>query len=87
MRLLLAALQVRERKVCFIPITAIGRLAGHRELVGEVLSDNAPMPKAFERRGFAMTTKREGVVAHVSLSTAGPTKPDGEFDRPLTSGT
>jgi RimJ/RimL family protein N-acetyltransferase len=68
-------------------IAAIGREAGLRELVAEVLSDNAPMLKVFERSGFAMTTKREGVVAHVSLSTAGPTKPDGEFDRPLTSGT
>jgi hypothetical protein len=35
MRLLLAALRARERKVCFIPIVAIGRLAGHRELVGD----------------------------------------------------
>ena len=48
-------------------LAAIGREAGLTELVAEVLSDNAPMLKVFERSGLAMTTRREGTVVHVSL--------------------
>jgi GNAT superfamily N-acetyltransferase len=48
-------------------LAAIGREAGLRELVAEVLSENLPMLKVFERSGLAMTTKREGIVAHVTL--------------------
>jgi len=37
------------------------------ELVAEVLSDNAPMLKVFERSGLPMAVRREGGVMHVSL--------------------
>lgn len=48
-------------------LVAIGREAGLRELVAEVLSDNLSMLRVFERSGLAMTTKREGPVVHVTL--------------------
>ncbi len=48
-------------------MAAIGREAGLRELVAEVLSDNLPMLKVFERSGLAMSTRREGAVVHVTL--------------------
>ena len=48
-------------------IAAIGREMGLKELVAEVLADNAPMLKVFERSGLAMTTKHEGSVVHVTL--------------------
>ncbi len=48
-------------------LVAIGREAGLRELVAEVLSDNLPMLRVFERSGLAMSTKREGPVVHVTL--------------------
>jgi RimJ/RimL family protein N-acetyltransferase len=68
-------------------IAAIGREAGLKELVAEVLSDNAPMMKVFERSGLALTTKREGTVIHVSMRYAGPAQPDAKLERPLTSRT
>ena len=40
---------------------------GLKELVAEVLADNVPMLKVFERSGLAMTTKHEGSVVHVTL--------------------
>lgn len=64
-------------------ITAIGREAGLRELVAEVLSDNAPMLKVFERSGLAMTTRREGTVVHVTLRYE-DAEPDTRLKRPLT---
>ena len=48
-------------------LTAIGREAGLRELVAEVLTDNLPMLKVFERSGLAMSTTREGTIVHVTL--------------------
>ncbi len=48
-------------------IAAIGREMGLKELVAEVLADNVPMLKVFERSGLAMTTKHEGSVVHVTL--------------------
>jgi hypothetical protein len=36
-------------------------------LLAEVLSDNLPMLKVFERSGLAMSTRREGTVVHVTL--------------------
>ena len=48
-------------------LAAIGREAGLRELVAEVLSDNLPMLRVFERSGLAMDTRREGAVVHVTL--------------------
>ena len=58
-------------------IAAIGREAGLKELVAEVLSDNAPMLKVFERSGLAMTTqaRRHGRprVAAASQDRRNPT--------------
>lgn len=48
-------------------LAAIGREAGLRELVAEVLTDNLPMLKVFERSGLAMSTTREGTIVHVTL--------------------
>jgi len=48
-------------------LAAIARGAGLRELVAEVLSDNAPMLKVFEKGGLPLTKKREAHVVHVTL--------------------
>jgi GNAT superfamily N-acetyltransferase len=48
-------------------LAGIARAAGLKELIAEVLSDNAPMLKVLERSGLPMTTRREGGVAHVVL--------------------
>ncbi len=48
-------------------LAAIGREAGLRELVAEVLLDNLPMLRVFERSGLAMDTRREGPVVQVTL--------------------
>jgi len=48
-------------------LAAIGREAGLKELVADVLADNAPMLKVFKRSGLAMTTKLEGSVVQVTL--------------------
>ena len=48
-------------------IAAISREAGMEELVAEVLGDNAPMLKVFERSGLAVTSKREGSIVHASM--------------------
>jgi RimJ/RimL family protein N-acetyltransferase len=48
-------------------LAALGREAGLRELVAEVLSENAPMLNVFERSGLTMNTRREGSVVHVTL--------------------
>ncbi len=68
-------------------IAAIGRDAGLKELVAEVLSDNAPMLKVFERSGLALTMRREGAVVHVSMRYPGAAKPDAELERRSTSRT
>ena len=49
-------------------LVAIARAAGLKELVAEVLPDNAPMLKVFKRCGLAMKTRREGGVVHVVLA-------------------
>ncbi len=48
-------------------IATLGREAGLRELIAEVLSENVPMLNVFERCGLAMVTRREGTVLHVTL--------------------
>ncbi len=68
-------------------LAAIGREAGLEELVAEVLVDNAPMLKVFERSGLAMTKKHEGAEAHVSMRYAGLAEPGAELERPVTSRT
>jgi RimJ/RimL family protein N-acetyltransferase len=49
---------------------AIG--AGLRELIAEVLPDNAPMLKVFQKSGYPLSIKREPQVMHVSLELSGP---------------
>ena len=48
-------------------IAAIARDARLTELCAEVLADNVPMLKVFERSGLAMSERYEGPVAHVTL--------------------
>ena len=48
-------------------ITAIARNAGLEELIAEVLPDNAPMLKVFEKCGLRTSTTREPGVVHVTL--------------------
>ena len=48
-------------------LAALGREAGLRDLLAEVLSENAPMLNVFERSGLMMNTRREGSVVHVTL--------------------
>jgi RimJ/RimL family protein N-acetyltransferase len=48
-------------------LATLGREAGLRELIAEVLSENVPMLNVFERCGLAMDTRREGTVLHVTL--------------------
>jgi RimJ/RimL family protein N-acetyltransferase len=52
-------------------LVAIARAAGLRELTAEVLPDNAPMLKVFERCGLTATMRREGGVVHVTLALDG----------------
>jgi RimJ/RimL family protein N-acetyltransferase len=49
-------------------LTEIGRGAGLKEFVAEVLPENVPMLKVFERCGLAMTTRRERGTVHVTLA-------------------
>jgi len=46
----------------------VGREAGLREFVAEVLADNAPMLKVFEASGLPVKSKPEGQEIHVTLS-------------------
>jgi RimJ/RimL family protein N-acetyltransferase len=48
-------------------LAAIARSARLQELVAEVLPDNIPMLKVFEKGGFGLSTKRESGVVHVTL--------------------
>jgi RimJ/RimL family protein N-acetyltransferase len=48
-------------------LAAIARAAGLQELIAEVLPDNSPMLKVFEKSGFPLTTKRESRLVHVLL--------------------
>ena len=48
-------------------LAAIGRDAGLSEFVAEVLAENAPMLKVFERSGLPMSEKHEGPLVHVTL--------------------
>jgi RimJ/RimL family protein N-acetyltransferase len=48
-------------------LAALGREAGLRQLIAEVLSENVPMLNVFERSGLATSTRREGPVVHVTL--------------------
>src|SRR6478672_6858403 len=48
-------------------LATLGRDAGLRELIAEVVAENAPMLNVFERSGLTMNTRREGPVVHVTL--------------------
>ena len=48
-------------------LAAIARGAGLKKLIAEVLPDNVPMLKVFERSGFPLSIKREPQVVHVAL--------------------
>ena len=51
-------------------LATLGREAGLREFIAEVLSENVPMLNVFERSGLAMSTERDGTVMHVTLRFA-----------------
>ena len=48
-------------------LVAIARDAGLEELVAEVLPDNMPMRKVFEKSGLRCNMNREGPIVHVAL--------------------
>jgi RimJ/RimL family protein N-acetyltransferase len=48
-------------------LARLARDAELRELIAEVLPENAPMMKVFERSGLKLATKAEPGVLHVSL--------------------
>ena len=48
-------------------LITIARAAGLKELFAEVLPENAPMLKVFERSGLPVTRKRERDAVHVTL--------------------
>jgi GNAT superfamily N-acetyltransferase len=48
-------------------LITIARAASLRELIAEVLPDNMPMLKVFEKSGLPVDTKREPGVVHVAL--------------------
>jgi len=48
-------------------LVGIARENGIAQLTAEVLAENAPMLKVFERCGLAAKTRREGAVVHITL--------------------
>lgn len=48
-------------------LVAIARQAGLKELTAEVLSDNNPMLKVFEKTGLRLSRKRDAAVIHLVL--------------------
>jgi len=51
-----------------VHLIRIARAAALKEFVAEVLAENVPMLKVFERRGLAMTTRRERGIVHATLA-------------------
>jgi ribosomal protein S18 acetylase RimI-like enzyme len=49
-------------------LAAIAKEAGIRQLVAEVLPENAPMLKLFDKSGLAMSARSEPGVVHVTLA-------------------
>jgi RimJ/RimL family protein N-acetyltransferase len=49
-------------------LIGIARAAGLKEFIAEVLPENVPMLKVFERCGLAMTTRRDRGVVQVALA-------------------
>ena len=54
-------------------LAAIAISAGLRTLIAEVLAENMPMLKVFEKSGFPRSVKHEAQVVHVSLDLPEPT--------------
>jgi len=52
-------------------LVAIARQAGLKELTAEVLSDNNPMLKVFEKTGLRLRRKRDATVMHLVLELDG----------------
>jgi len=48
-------------------LAAMAQAAGVKELIAEVLPENAPMLKVFERSGFPMTVTRADGLVHITL--------------------
>ena len=48
-------------------LAALAREAGLKELIAEVLPENIPMLKVFEKSGLKLDTKRETEVVHIKL--------------------
>ena len=48
-------------------LATIARSTGVKELIAEVLPDNAPMLKVFEKSGLPLSTRREPAVVHITL--------------------
>jgi RimJ/RimL family protein N-acetyltransferase len=48
-------------------LTTIARDAGLKEFIAEVLPDNMPMLKVFEKSGLSMRTEQEARVVHIVL--------------------
>jgi GNAT superfamily N-acetyltransferase len=51
-------------------LAAIAHSAGLTELIAEVLPENIPMLKVFEKSGFGLSTKHEAGVVHLALQLA-----------------
>ena len=51
-----------------VHLIRIARAAALKEFVAEVLAENVPMLKVFERSGLAMTTRRERGIVHATLA-------------------
>ncbi len=49
-------------------LIGIARSAALREFIAEVLAENVPMLKVFERCGLAMTARQERGIVHVTLA-------------------
>jgi RimJ/RimL family protein N-acetyltransferase len=62
-------------------LIAIARAAGLEQFVAEVLPENAPMLKVFERCGLAVTTRRERGTVHVTLALPKVTQAGGASGR------
>jgi RimJ/RimL family protein N-acetyltransferase len=48
-------------------LIAIARAAGLKRFIAEILAENLPMFRVFERCGLAISTKREAELRHVTL--------------------
>jgi RimJ/RimL family protein N-acetyltransferase len=48
-------------------LTEVARAAGLRELIAEILPENIPMLKVFEKSGLRLSAKREAQAVHVAL--------------------